>query len=111
MGAEAAEALLSQYPTTIGEEPVTRDILRAETATLRADMAEMRADVVELRADLRTEAAELRTEMAELRADLTGEVAALRVEMHAGFQRLTTWGLGAMFGGLSVGIALAAAIG
>ena len=104
VGAEAAEALLSQYPTTIGEEPVTRDILRAETADLRAETADLRADM-----------AELRTDFADLRAEVRSDIAGLRVEMHEGFARLTTWGtgalLGGLFGGLSVGMALAAAIG
>jgi len=118
VGAEAAEALLSQYPTTIGEEPVTRDILRAETADLRAETADLRADMAELRtdfADLRAEFADLRAEFADLRAEVRSDIAGLRVEMHEGFARLTTWGtgalLGGLFGGLSVGMALAAAIG
>ena len=111
VGAEAAEALLSQYPTTIGEEPVTRDILRAETADLRAETADLRADMAELRTDF----ADLRAEFADLRAEVRSDIAGLRVEMHEGFARLTTWGtgalLGGLFGGLSVGMALAAAIG
>ncbi len=35
---EEAEAVLSQFPSTAGEEPVTRDALRAEMAEFRAEL-------------------------------------------------------------------------
>lgn len=38
IGDEEAEALLSQYPSTEGDEPVTRDALRAELAEFRTEM-------------------------------------------------------------------------
>ncbi len=38
IGEEKAEAVLSQFPSTAGEEPVTRDALRAELAEFREAM-------------------------------------------------------------------------
>lgn len=38
IGDEEAEALLSQFPTRVGDEPVTRDVLRAELAEFRSEM-------------------------------------------------------------------------
>ena len=38
IGDAEAEALLSQFPSTSGDEPVTRDALRAEMAEFRAEM-------------------------------------------------------------------------
>jgi hypothetical protein len=71
LGEEEADALLSELPSKPGDEPVTRDILRAEL----------------------------------------GE---LRVEMHEEFRKVYVWGtsalLGGLFGGLTVGMGVAAAI-
>ncbi len=38
LGAEEADALLSELPSRPGDEPVTRDVLRAELADLRTEM-------------------------------------------------------------------------
>ncbi len=55
-GDEVTQAFLSQFPAREGDEPITRDFLRAELATLRTEMSDQRG--------------ELRAEMADLRADL-----------------------------------------
>lgn len=68
---DAVEEFLSHFPSRDLDEPVTKEFLRAETASLRTEMAE-----------LRTEVAELRTEMHVGFADI-------RTEMHQGFQRMT----------------------
>jgi hypothetical protein len=39
IGDEDADALLSQFPTRAGDEPVTRDVLRAELSEIRSEMA------------------------------------------------------------------------
>lgn len=55
-GDEVTQAFLSQFPARDGDEPITRDFLRAELADLRTEMSDQRG--------------ELRAEMADLRADL-----------------------------------------
>ena len=55
-GDEVTQAFLSQFPARKGEEPITRDFLRAEMAELRTEMSDQRG--------------ELRAKMADLRADL-----------------------------------------
>ena len=79
---DAVEEFLSHFPSRDLDEPVTKEFLRAETATLRAEMADSAAQ-------LRTEMAELRTEMAELRTEMHVGFADIRTEMHQGFQRMT----------------------
>ncbi len=72
------QAFLSQFPAREGEEPITRDFLRAELAELRAELrSEMsdwgngfRAEVAGQGNELRGEMSDLRAEMAELRAEL-----------------------------------------
>jgi hypothetical protein len=38
LGDDDANALMSQFPTTDADEPVTRQVLRAELADLRAEL-------------------------------------------------------------------------
>ena len=76
------QAFLSQFPAREGEEPITRDFLRAELAELRGELrAEFRAEMSgwakrlwgemsDLRAEVATQGNDLRSEMAELRAEL-----------------------------------------
>jgi len=56
MGDDVTQAFLSQFPSHEGEEPITRDFLRAELAELRTEISDQRG--------------ELRAEMADLRADI-----------------------------------------
>ena len=60
VGEEAAEALLSQFPSRDLDEPVTKEFVRAEISDVRA-------------------------EISGLRAEMTGEISGLRDEMHRGF--------------------------
>lgn len=72
---DAVEELLSQFPSRDLDEPVTKEFLRAESATLRGEVADS--------------AAQLRAEMAELRTEMHVGFADIRTEMHQGFQRMT----------------------
>lgn len=80
LGEEETQAMLSEFPASDGDEPVTRDHLRAELALTREQ--------------LRGEVGELRTEMAEL-----------RVEMHALANRSTVWLSGTIFAAAGLVIA------
>ena len=72
------QAFLSQFPAREGEEPITRDFLRAELAELRAELRSemsdwgngLRAEIAGQGNELRGEMSDLRAEMAELRAEL-----------------------------------------
>ncbi len=48
-GEEVTEAFLSQFPAREGEEPITRDYLRAELGDLRG---ELRGEIAELRGEM-----------------------------------------------------------
>ncbi|HNI33787.1 MAG TPA: hypothetical protein PLV93_00230 [Microthrixaceae bacterium] len=82
---EAVNEMLAYFPTRDGDEPISRDFLRAEMSDLRAEMsdlgAELRAEMSDLGAELRAEmsdlGAELRAEMSDLRADLRTEMGEL----------------------------------
>ncbi len=88
-GDDVTQAFLSQFPAREGEEPITRDFLRAELADLRTNMSD-------LRGELRTEMAGLRTEMSDLRGELKADVAELRADLNR---------MGSRQAGLLVGIA------
>jgi hypothetical protein len=60
LGEEEAEAMVSQFPASDGDELVTKTFLRAEMS--------------ELRSELRGEMSELRTEVRGLRSDLVAEL-------------------------------------
>lgn len=101
IGEEEADALLSQLPTRIGDEPVTRDVLRAEMAELRT---ELKGDM----ADLRTE---LKGDMADLRTELKDDTAGIRTELHDQMRQMAMWVVGAIIAALLGGMGLAAGIG
>lgn len=88
VGEEEADAMLSQFPSRDTDEAATR------------------ADLQLLAADVQVTAAELRVEMQDLRAEMHG----VRAEMHSLFRRQTVWMVTALFGGLSVGMGLAAGV-
>jgi uncharacterized protein YceH (UPF0502 family) len=46
LGEEVAEAFIAEFPSRDGDEPITREFLRAEMAELRREMAELRADLL-----------------------------------------------------------------
>ncbi|MBS1837933.1 MAG: hypothetical protein JST64_09570, partial [Actinobacteria bacterium] len=54
---EAVNEMLAYFPTRDGDEPISRDFLRAEMSDLRAEMsdlgAELRAEMSDLGAELR----------------------------------------------------------
>lgn len=81
-GDEVTQAFLSQFPAREGEEPITRDFLRAELSDLRGE--------------LRTEMAGLRTEMSDQRGELKAEMAELRSDLNR---------MGSRLAGLLVGVA------
>ena len=66
-GDEVTQAFLSQFPAREGEEPITRDFLRAEMSDLRG---ELRAEMADLGKEMSDQRGELRTEMAGLRSDM-----------------------------------------
>ena len=78
IGDEEAAALLSHFPAREGDEPVTKDYLRAE--------------------------------LAEFRTEIRIDVADLRTELHDQLRQATVWMVTALFGGLSIGMGLAAGI-
>jgi ribosomal protein L29 len=102
-GDEVTQAFLSQFPAREGEEPITRDFLRAELADLRTEMrtemsdqrGELRADMAGLRGEVRAELADLRTEMTEQRGELRAELTGLRSDMNR---------MGSRLAGLVVGV-------
>ena len=71
---EAVNEMLAYFPTRDGDEPISRDFLRAEMSDLRAEMSDLGA---ELRAEMSDLGAELRAEMSDLRADLRTEMGEL----------------------------------
>ncbi len=90
IGEEEADALLSQLPTRIGDEPVTRDVLRAEIAELRTDM---------------------HTDMAKLCTDMHGDMADLRTEVHDQMRQMAMWMVSAIIAAMLGGMGVAAGIG
>lgn len=89
---EAVEDLLAEFPSTEGEEAISRDFLRAEMSDLRAEMSDLRS--------------ELRGEMSDLRSELRGEMSELRAELHHELRRQTQLmvGLLASFAGVIVAV-------
>ena len=81
LGEEETEALLSQFPTSERDEPVTSDRLDASIAGVRADFADLKADVSHMEAAL---------------------VERMRQQL--------MWTFGAVMSGLGVGMGIAAAI-
>jgi hypothetical protein len=81
-GDEVTQAFLSQFPAREGEEPITRDYLRAELTGLRG---ELKVEMAGLRVELKEEMAglrgELKQEMGDLRAELKQDVGDLRAEL------------------------------
>ena len=42
---EAVDEMLAYFPTRDGDEPISRDFLRAEMSDLRAEMSDLRAEM------------------------------------------------------------------
>ena len=97
IGEEEVEALLSQFPARELDEPATKEFVRAEIAGLRGEIAELRSG--------------MHGEIAEVRSENRAEVAALRAEVHERLREMTIWVAGALVGGLTAGMGVAAAIG
>ncbi len=78
LGPDVTEAFLAEFPAREGDEPITRDFLRAELSVTRG---ELRGEMADLRGELRGEMADLRgdlnAQMADLRGDLNGQMAGL----------------------------------
>ena len=71
IGADNANALMSEFPSVEADELVTKQFLRAELAELRA---EFRAELAEFRAallgQLNEEVGSVRSELADLRSEM-----------------------------------------
>jgi hypothetical protein len=76
---------MSQFPSIEADEPVTKEVLRAELAELRTELTAAHAD---LRAGLRTDLTATRTELvaadAELRRAMSSLEARLTLRLGAG---------------------------
>ena len=81
--------MLSQFPSSERDEPVTNDRLDASTAGVRADFADLKADF----ADLKTDVARMEAALAE------------RMRQQA------IWTFGAMVSGMGIAAAISQAIG
>ena len=84
LGADDANALMSQFPSVEADELVTKQFLRAELGEMRS---------------------ELRGELGELRSELRGEIGGLRFEMVERFHRQTVWLAGTVVASAAVVIA------
>ena len=73
-GEDVTQAFLSQFPAHEGEEPLTRDHLRAEFALQRTELLEQRVELVAMIAEVDTR---LTGQIADLDTRLTGQIAAL----------------------------------
>lgn len=84
LGPDVTEAFLAEFPAREGDEPITRDFLRAELSVTRG---ELRGEMADLRGQLRSEMADLRNdlhgEMADLRNDLEGQMAHVQLAVAA----------------------------
>jgi hypothetical protein len=94
LGAEEAEALLSEFPSNDLDTPATKDFVRAEIAISRA---EVQAEFGALRNEMQAEFGALRNEMqgefAAVRNDMQTdrtEVALLGTRLQAGIEALRT---------------------
>ncbi len=102
VGEEEADAMLSQFPSRDTDEAATRADLQLLAADVQVTAAELRVEMQDLRAEMHG----VRAEMHGVRAEMHG----VRAEMHSLFRRQTVWMVTALFGGLSVGMGLAAGV-
>jgi hypothetical protein len=79
LGEDDANALMSEFPGSEGDELVTKSFLRAELSELRAEMAGIRAELTSDMSDLRAEMAGLRAGMSSLETRLTLRMGAMGV--------------------------------
>lgn len=110
IGEEEADALLSQFPSRLSDEPATKADLGLISGTLSATSIELRAEIGAVRADLGAEISEVRADLRVTEAHLRTEIADLRADMMDGFRRQTMWMVSALFGGLTVGMGVAGAV-
>lgn len=110
IGEEEADALLSQFPSRLSDEPVTKGDLAVVSSNLSAAAIELRAEIGAVRTDLGAEIGELRADLRVTEAHLRTEIADLRADMMDGFRRQTVWMVSALFGGLTVGVGVAVAV-
>lgn len=88
LGPDVTEAFLAEFPAREGDEPITRDFLRAELSVTRG---ELRGEMADLRGDLNGQmaglASTLRGEMTDLsndlRTDLGGQMMHLQLAVAA----------------------------
>ena len=112
LGDDDANALMSEFPTTDTDRPVTDQVLRAELADLRA---ELRTELADLRAELHTELGtlrtELRTELGTLRAEMADTTGGLRAEMHDLGRTVVMWNTGSVLAGMGLAATIARFLG
>jgi hypothetical protein len=89
LGEEETEALLSQFPSTERDEPVTADRLDAAIAGVRADFSDLKADFSDLKADM----------------------ARMEVALVERMRQQAMWTFGATISGMGLAAAISQAIG
>jgi hypothetical protein len=87
-GEDAVGELLSFLPARDVEEPVSKELLRAEIADVRAEIAEVRAEIAEVRT----------------------EIAVLRAEMHQQLNRMLIWLMATIIGTASIAVTIVVAV-
>jgi len=86
---QAVQEMLSSFPGREGDEPATKDFVRAELALTRGDF---------------------RSEMAAMGSDLRGEMAALRVEVHELLRRQRVWTIATLLACMTIQTAVLALV-
>jgi len=90
LGDDDANALMSEFPTTDTDRPVTEAVLRAELAELRTEM---------------------HTELASLRAEMADTAGCLRAEMHDLGRTMVMWNTGSVLAGMGLAATIARLVG
>jgi ribosomal protein L29 len=123
LGDDDANALMSEFPTTDTDRPVTEQTLRAELAELRAELhtelaelrTELHTELAELRTELHTELGtlrtELHTELGTLRAEMADTTGGLRAEMHDLGRTIVMWNTGSVLAGMGLAATIARLLG
>lgn len=78
-GEEAVGEMLSYFPARDVDEPVSKELLRAEIADVKTEIGGVRTEIAAVKVTI----ADVRTEIAEVRTEIEG----LRTEMHRSLNR------------------------
>lgn len=91
VGEEAVGEMLSHFPATEGEQPVTEDHLDGRIGEVRTEVAEVRVEVGALRGDLTALGGELRGQMTALRSEMRSLGAELDAKVEKETKRILYW--------------------